>query len=167
MVIPPSSSATTISAAKGRVSSAAASITSAQTADRPMISMRRSIRSDAQPIGYCRTSPPRYSAPTKIEISRSPSPACVPQTDAIPNMAENTPPVSSMPTQPRGEMRNSSPKPSRRVSSKAGAGVGASRMGMNASDTSTEGTMNSAKPDGSGRFNSTWLAMIPSICTII
>ena len=82
-------------------------------------------------------------------------------------MAEKTPPVSSIPAQPSGEMRNRSRNGRRRVESNAGAGVGARRIGMKASDTSTDGMMNNAKPEVSGRFKSTWLAMIPSICTIM
>ncbi len=85
----------------------------------------------------------------------------------MPNMAEKTPPVSSIPAQPSGDMRNSSRNGRRRVLSNAGAGVGARRIGMKAKDTSTEGMMKSAKPDGSGTLISTWLAMIPSICTIM
>ncbi len=38
---------------------------------------------------------------------------------------------------------------------------------MKASETSTDGRMNSAKPVGSGRFSRTWLAMMPIICTIM
>ena len=44
------------------------------------------------------------------------------------------PPVSSIPTQPSGEMRNSRRNGRRRIDSKTGAGTGASRIGMKASD---------------------------------
>ena len=36
-----------------------------------------------------------------------------------------------------------------------------------ANDTSTDGRMNSVKPEGSGMFSSAWLVMMPIICTIM
>ncbi|EKD60768.1 MAG: hypothetical protein ACD_54C00560G0001 [uncultured bacterium] len=67
----------------------------------------------------------------------------------MPNIAENTPPVSSIPAQPKGEMTNNCRKLIALIESNVGAGVSASRIGMNASDTSTDGMMNSPKPLGS------------------
>ena len=103
----------------------------------------------------------------KIEIWRTLSPCSDPQTEAIPNIAENTPPVSSMPTQPRGEMRNSRAKLSPLFDANVGAGVGASSTGRNASDTSTEGITNNSNPAGSATFSSACEAMMPTICTIM
>ena len=103
----------------------------------------------------------------KIEISRTLRPTCAPQTEAMPNSAEKMPPVSSMPMQPSGEMRNSSRKLSPCVSSKVGDGVAARRIGMKARLTSTEGITNSVKSAGSATFSSTCALTMPIICTIM
>ncbi len=64
-------------------------------------------------------------------------------------------------------MRKSRRKASGLIVSKTGAGVAASRIGMKASETSTEGRMKSTNPDGSGMLSSAWLVMMPIICTIM
>ena len=72
-----------------------------------------------------------------------------------------------MPAQPKGEMRKSARNERPFVVSKVGAGVGARRMGMKAKDTSTDGITKSTKPEGSPTFRMAWLAMMPTICTIM
>lgn len=90
-----------------------------------------------------------------------------PHTAAMPNIAEKMPPVSSIPTQPSGEIANRARNASGRVVSNTGAWVADSRIGRNASDTSTDGITNRVKPEGSATFSRAWLAMMPIICTIM
>mgnify|MGYP006905787142 CR=1 FL=1 len=165
--MPPSRKDTASNRAKGGWNTTATAIASAPPTDSHRISPRRSIRSDAQPIGYCRTRPPRYITPMNSAIWRTDSPASVPQTEAMPNMAEKMPPVSSIPAQPSGEMRRSRPMGSDRVASNTGAWVTVSRIGVKASDTRTDGMTNSRNPDGSPAASSACEEMIPSICTIM
>jgi hypothetical protein len=80
----------------------------------------------------------------------------MPQTAAIPNIAEKMPPVSNIPAQPSGEMRNSVGSPCAWRGSNTGAGVADKRIGVKARLTSTEGMTNNVNPDGSPAFSSAW-----------
>ena len=84
----------------------------------------------------------------KMEVSSTLKPAEVANTEDMPNCTENTPPSSSVPKQPSGEMRNSFGMLSGLVVSKAGAGLTVSRIGAKASETRIEGTTNMAKSPG-------------------
>ena len=110
--------------------------------------MRRSTRSESQPIGYWQISAPTKKAEMKREISSTLKPAEAANTEDMPNCTENTPPSISIPKHPSGEMRNSLGMPSGLVVSKAGAGLTVSRIGAKASETRIEGTTNMAKSPG-------------------
>lgn len=103
----------------------------------------------------------------KTEMSATSSPCCVPQTEAMPNSAENTPPSRKIPTQPSGEVAKSRRKRMRLMVAKAGAGPVDSRIGVKDSDTSTEGMTNRIQPPGSPTFISICAMTMPSICIII
>ena len=101
------------------------------------------------------------------EMSRTLICRMVPQTAVIPSRAEKTPPMMKMPIQPSGETSYRRRMLIRFSAPKAGAGVAASRIGVKASDTRTEGRMNSMKPLGSPKLISTCAVTSPAICTII
>ena len=132
-----------------------------------MMRTRRSVRSEAQPIGYWQISPPSQIAATKADTSRTFIPITDPQTGDIPCSAANTPPIRKMPTQPRGDARNSLRMLIGAIVSNLGAGVVASSIGVNATDTRTDGMTNSTQPPGSPKFIRNCALTSPSICTIM
>ncbi len=115
-----------------------------------MISTRRSIRSDIQPIGYCSTSAPTKITETKIEILRNAQPGLrchrPPPCRTAPQTRRPAGTCRHMPAARRGRARAGS---SAWWSSKAGVGLTDSRIGANEIDTSTDGMTNSTKPAGS------------------
>ena len=80
----------------------------------------------------------------------------------MPNIAAKTPPVRNMPTQPVGEVRKRRTNPIGLVVPNAGDGATVSRIGAKAIETSTLGTMNSTKPDGSPKTRMYWAETTPS-----
>ena len=72
-----------------------------------------------------------------------------------------------MPTQPKGDTRNSRANDMPRVTANLGAGAFDSRIGVNDSDTSTEGMTNSTNPSGGLTVISACDAMMPIIWTIM
>jgi hypothetical protein len=83
------------------------------------------------------------------------------------NWPEMMPPVMNTATQPSGEVAQSLPSDMDLVLSKGGVGVAASRIGAKEIDTSTDGTMNRMKPDGSPSVTMPCATTIPSMTTIM
>lgn len=102
------------------------------------IRLRRSMRSENQPIGYCRISPPAKMAPTKIETWPVPSPIAEANTADMPNWQAKMAPSSRLPTTPSGEARKRARNDIGREVVNAGAGPAESSIGRNDSETATD-----------------------------
>ena len=71
--------------------------------DAPKITLRRSMRSEIQPIGYCRTSAPANSIATNRAIWAAVIPISVPKTAPMPDCVAYTLPRRKMPIVPSGD----------------------------------------------------------------